>query len=111
MAPCFEFKRLAGPARAAPRSSPGTSKGRRRRVAPVSRRESDLFDLREVELDRGRPAEDRDGDADLRLVVVDVLDRAVEIGERAFLDADHLADFPLHLWARLLDAFLHLRDD
>src|SRR6476620_9380161 len=63
---------------------------------------SDFFDLREIELDRGRPAEDRDGDADLRLVVVDVLDRAVEIRERAFLDADELADFPLHLRARLL---------
>src|SRR4051794_10637569 len=62
--------------------------------------ESDFFDLREVEFDRGRPAEDRDGDADLGLVVVDVLDRAVEIGEGAFLDANHLADLPLHLRTR-----------
>src|SRR4051812_7501255 len=62
---------------------------------------SHFLDLREVELDRGRAAEDRHGDADLRLVVVDVFHRAVEVGERAFLDSDRLAHFPLHLRAGL----------
>src|ERR1019366_3729205 len=91
--------------------SPGKTNGGRRRVAPVFRRGSDLFDLREIELDRRRAAEDRDRDAYLGLVVVDVFHRAVEIGERAFLDAHHLAHFPLHLGSRLFNAFLHLRDD
>src|ERR1700741_1206772 len=75
------------------------------------RKESNLFDLREVELDRGRPAENRHRDADLRLVVVDVLDRTIEVGERPFLDAHGFAHFPLHLRTRLLDTFLHLGDD
>src|SRR6185437_11171980 len=41
-----------------------------------------LFDLGVFELDRGRPAEDRHRDLDPRPLLVDLLDRAVERGER-----------------------------
>ena len=53
---------------------------------------SDFFDLREIQLDTGGPAEDGDGHPHLALLVVDFLGRAVEVGERAFLDTDELAD-------------------
>src|SRR5206468_1517312 len=51
----------------------------------------DLLDLREIELDRRRTAEDRHRHAHLRLVVVHVFHVAVEVGERTFLDAHGLA--------------------
>src|SRR5882757_4909046 len=39
---------------------------------------SDLLDLRILELDRGRAAEDRDRDLEPRLLLVDLFDDAVE---------------------------------
>src|ERR1700757_481835 len=65
---------------------------------------SNLFDMAEVQLQAGRATEDRDRDLDLGLLVIDVLDRAVEVRERAFLDAHQLADHPLHLRPGLVDA-------
>src|SRR5207237_5463505 len=70
-----------------------------------------LLDLPEFQLDRRRPAEDRHRYPKLRLVVIHVLDRAVEIGERALPHAHGFADLPKHLGLRLLDAFLHLLHD
>src|SRR5271155_152600 len=56
------------------RLAPGCSRRLRRR--------SPLLDLRILELDRGRPAKDRHRDLDPRLLFVDLLDDAVERGER-----------------------------
>src|SRR5581483_7375965 len=50
-----------------------------------------LLDLPELQLDRRRAPEDRHRHAQLRLVVVDVLDRAVEVREGPLLDAHRLA--------------------
>ena len=47
-----------------------------------------------VQLDTGRTTEDRDRDLDLGLLVVDVLDGAVEVRERAFLDEDVVEQQP-----------------
>src|SRR5687768_91697 len=52
----------------------------------------DQFHLLEVELDRGRAAEDRDRDLDLVLVEVELLDHAVEARERAVEHLDLVAD-------------------
>src|SRR5215467_6207752 len=67
-----------------------------------------LLHLPEFELDRRRPPEDRHRHAQLRLVVVDVLDGAVKIGERAFAHPHRLADLEQHLGLGLLHALLHL---
>src|SRR5882724_10983865 len=53
---------------------------------------SELLDLRVLQLDRGRTPEDRHRDLETRLLLVDLLDEAVERGERAVADADLLAD-------------------
>src|SRR5690348_13093138 len=71
-------------------------------------RTSCLLDLREVQLHRRRPPEDRDRDAQLALPVVHVFDVAVEVGERAFLHAHRFAQLEEHLRTRLLDALLNL---
>src|SRR5882672_5468528 len=70
-----------------------------------------LLHLPELELDRRRPPEDRHRHAQLRLVVVDVLDRAMEIGERAFAHPHRLADLEQHLGLGFLHALLHLLQD
>src|SRR3972149_11773441 len=72
---------------------------------------SRLLDLPEIELDRSRAPEDRDRHPDLALVVVHVLDIAVEIGKRPVLDPYRLPDFEQHLGPRFLDAFLDLVQD
>src|SRR3954462_2562852 len=51
----------------------------------------ELFDLQEVELDRGLPAEDADEALQLVALRVDLVDRADELGERPVGDADALA--------------------
>src|SRR5690606_24947517 len=76
--------------------TPSTSNGSVR-PAPKSRRRTetrllDQFDLFEVEFDRSRAAEDRDADLDLVLVEVELLDHAVEAGERAVQHFDLVAD-------------------
>src|SRR5713226_6475549 len=85
------------------RLSPGCS--------PRLRRGSHLLDLRIFELDRRRPAEDRHRDLDPRLLVVDLLDDAVERGERPVGDAHLLADLEGDRGLRPLDAFLDLPHD
>src|SRR5229473_5482443 len=50
-----------------------------------------LFDLEEVELDRRLTAEDRHEDLDLVALGVDLVDDAVEVGERTVGDPDGLA--------------------
>src|SRR5882672_10936328 len=70
-----------------------------------------LFHLPELELDRCCPPEDRHRHAQLRLVVIDVLDRAVEIRERAFTHPHRLADLEQHLGLGFLHALLHLLQD
>src|SRR5579872_5442942 len=54
-----------------------------------------LGDLAELELDRGLATEDVDQHLELELVLVDLCDLAREVGERAFLDPDRLADLVL----------------
>src|SRR5512133_2981865 len=56
-----------------------------------------LLDLSELQFHRRRAAKDRHRYAQLRLVVVDVFDQAVKIGERAFFHAHPLAHFEQHL--------------
>src|SRR5207249_4687891 len=56
-----------------------------------------LLDLREIQLHRRCATEDGDRHAHLGFVVVDFLDRAVEVGERAFLDAHQLSHDPFDL--------------
>src|SRR5205807_3344792 len=70
-----------------------------------------LFHLSEFELDGRRAPENRDRDAQAALLVVDVLDRALEIGERAVFHAHHLAHLEEHLGLGLLHALAHLLHD
>src|SRR5688572_10301596 len=70
-----------------------------------------LLYLAEIEFDRGRAPEDRHGHPQLVLVVVDVLDVAVEIREWPFLHAHRLAHLEQHLRARLFHALLDLVQD
>src|SRR6266705_452482 len=72
---------------------------------------SHLLDLRVFELDRGRPAKDRHRDLDPRLLLVDLLDDAVERGERPVRDAHLLADLEDDRRLRPLDALLDLAHD
>src|SRR5207249_6936272 len=72
---------------------------------------SHLLDLRVFELDRGCPAENRHRDLDPRLLLVDLLDDAVERGERAVGDAHLLADLEGDRRFRPFDPFLHLAHD
>src|SRR5690242_3353725 len=80
----------------------------RPKLCPVDLR---FFNLRKIELDWGRATKDRHRHAQLALFVIHVLDVAVEVGERTFLDAHGFAHLEQHLWPRLLDAFLHLTQD
>src|SRR6267142_5219156 len=70
-----------------------------------------LLNLPEFQFHRRRPPEDRHRHAQLRLVVVDVLDRAVEIGEGTFPHAHRLADLEQHLGLGFLHALLPLLQD
>src|SRR5829696_4138857 len=81
---------LGGPG-GAPRTPPtldGTIQVTRRRLRPRLQ----LCYLAELELDRSLPAEDVDQHLELHLVVVDLGDRAGEVGERPFPYPDALAD-------------------
>src|ERR1035438_3244395 len=55
------------------------------------------LDLPVLELHRREPAEDRDGYLQLAPVRVDLVDPAVQVGKRAVVDLDLLADGVLHL--------------
>src|SRR3712207_9239944 len=76
-------------------------------------RSHQLLDLQEVELDRRLAAEEGDEHLDLALLLVDLVDHALEVGERAVDDAHRLAypqrDLdPRRLGLHLLDDRLHL---
>src|SRR5271163_117455 len=71
-------------------------------------RPSDLLDLAVLQLDRCRPAENRDADLQPPLVLVDFLDRAVEAGERSVCHPHLLADFEQHRRTSALHALLVL---
>src|SRR5882757_4566489 len=60
-----------------------TGPGRRSGGVPARTHDLEFFDLGVIELDRGRPAEDRDCDLEPGPFLVDVLDGAVERGEGA----------------------------
>src|SRR6202008_4359397 len=66
-----------------------------RRGAQDEGRPSELGDLREVELDRGLPAEDVDEHLELELVLVDLDDLAREVSEGTLPHADGLAGLVL----------------
>src|SRR5688572_18089010 len=72
---------------------------------------SGLLDLTEFELDRGRASENKNRHAQAALVVIDFLDRAVEVVERAIADADQLARLEQHLGPRLVHAVLDPAQD
>src|ERR1700680_2902504 len=78
-----------------------------RTAAPCSH----LLDLGIFELDRGRPAKDRHRDLDPRLLLVDLLDDAVERGERPVGDADLFADLESNRGLWPLDPLLDLAHD
>src|SRR5258706_16443679 len=66
----------------------------------------DLLDLKQVELDGRLAAEHVDQHLELALLRVDLVDLAVEVGERSINDAHRLAD--LELDADLRRLLLHL---
>src|SRR5580765_1550528 len=72
---------------------------------------SGFFHLTEFELDRSRASENRHRHAQAALLVVHVFHRTLEIGERAFLDAHHLAVLEQHRGLGLLHALAHLLHD
>src|SRR5436190_5776748 len=72
---------------------------------------SQFLHLPHLELHAGRAAEDRDRDLEARARVVDLLDHAVERGERTLGDPHLLADLKGDRGLRPLDALLHLRHD
>src|SRR5256885_1399091 len=70
-----------------------------------------LLNLPEFQLHRCRAAENRHRHAQPALLVVHVLHRSLEIGERAILDAHHLAHLEQHLGLGLFHALAHLLHD
>src|SRR5215212_8616157 len=70
-----------------------------------------LLDLRKFQFDRRRAAEDRNRDLDARAAFVDLLDGAVERGERTIRNANLLADLERDRRLRPVDALLHLMQD
>src|SRR5204863_5877950 len=65
---------------------------------------SGLLDLPELQLHRSGTTEDQHRHAQAALLVIDFLDRAVEVVERAVADAHQLARLEQDLRARLVDA-------
>src|SRR4051812_39589191 len=72
---------------------------------------SALFDLAETQFDRHGAAEDRHLDLEPGALLIDLLDEAVEGGERTIGDADLLADLEGHRGLRPLHPFLDLVED
>src|SRR5690606_10660294 len=72
---------------------------------------SGLLHLTELEFDRGGTTKNQYRHAQAALLVIDFLDDAVEIVERAFGDANHLARFDQDLRLRLVDAILDAAPD
>src|SRR5699024_7683978 len=61
------------------------------RSASRGLKNSGLFDLIKIKLDRCCPTKNGHGNTYLAFLVIDIFDVAVEIGERTFFDADHFA--------------------
>src|SRR5690606_7247045 len=78
-----------------------------RELSPTPKGVLCLLHLPEIELHRGRSAKNLHRDPDLVLLVVDVLDDAVEIVEWAVSDAYDLARLEQNLRPRLVDALLN----
>src|SRR5262245_21286313 len=78
---------------------------------PRPNRGSDLLHLQEAQLDRRGAAEDGHHHIEGRAVLVDLLDLAREVAERAVHDLDVLSDAVLELRLRLLGGDRHLLDD
>src|SRR5690606_11146648 len=74
-------------------------------------RRSNLLYLSEIELDRRRASEDLHGDPHLVLLVVDLLDDAVEVVERTVDHAHDLARLEKHFRPRLVPALLDAVED
>src|SRR5688500_11367529 len=72
---------------------------------------SSLFHLAKLQLHGSGAAENRHRDAQSALLVVHVLHGALEVRERAVLDAHHLAHFEQHLGLGLLHPLAHLLHD
>src|SRR5579859_476071 len=72
---------------------------------------TELFDAGEIEFDRRRAAKNRYGNFQAAMVVVDLLDRAVEIRKRAVHDADLLIAFVHNLGLRPILRRVHAVDD
>src|SRR3990172_9609171 len=70
-----------------------------------------FFDLQEIELDRRRPAEDRDHDLQRVLVEVHVVDQAVEAREGPLVDPDLVALLERVLRLGLFGRLGHLVQD
>src|SRR3954451_12370584 len=70
-----------------------------------------LLDLSKLQFDRGRAAEDRNRDLDARAAFVDLLDGAVERGERAVRNTHLLADLERKRRLRPGRTLLHLMQD
>src|SRR5690606_41542822 len=73
--------------------------------------ESGLFDLCKIEFDWGGTAKNRDRYTHLAFLVIHFFDVAVEVCERTFLYANHLANLEQNLGTRLFHALFHLRQD
>jgi hypothetical protein len=65
-----------------------------------------LLDLCELEIDRCGATENQYRNLDATLVVIDVFDDTIEVGEWTVDDANHLARLVEHLGAWLLATFL-----
>src|SRR4029079_19658016 len=69
------------------------------------------FDLAEIELDRRRPSQDLDRNANLALLVIHLFDDTAEVVERNVGHAHDLTGLEQDLRPRLVDAFLHAIQD
>src|SRR5579883_2218162 len=74
-------------------------------------RSAELFHACEIEFHRRGTSENRDGNLEPAVVVVNFLDRAVEIGERSIDDANLLIALEYHLGLRAVLRCVHAIDD
>src|SRR5690554_1155393 len=66
-----------------------------------------FFDLRELELDRRRPAKNKDANLQATLIVVDLFHHAIEIGKGTIDNTHGLTWLEHGLGARLVSAIFH----
>src|SRR4051812_42370161 len=92
-------------------SREGRASSRVRPLGQMADGSGGLFDLRVFQVHRGGAAEDGDGDAKARTLLVDAFHNAVEGGERAVGDLHLLAEIEGDGGLGPLDAFFHRADD